>query len=399
MSILSASPLSPDGKENDFGRGSPTFSALLAPLEAQLPHLEPLESGCNRPLSYTFEYQVRGLIYYHVAACQSAQDLLQAAEADPFVNRLLVPASGLGQSTFYEANTCRGSEQMIALFYRLVSKASEHLPIAYSELGQLVAIDGSLIAASLSMRWADYRSFSRKAKVHIGFDLNRGLPRKVELTDGNGSERPFVSTFLEEDETAVIDRGYQDHKRFDQWIEQKRHFVARLRTNTKWEVIEALPFETGGSIFFFARVLLGDQPHQMTHPVYLVGFKAHGKVYYIATSRDDLSAEQIAFIFSLRWAIETFFAWWKRHLKVYHLISRHEHGVLLQLLAGLITYLLLVLYFHTQYKEAPSLRRLRQLRRDINHETHAMTTLTVHIFIQIDLTALVWLWRNTHAIF
>ena len=46
----------------------------------------------------------------------------------------------------------------------------------------------------------------------------------------------------------------------------------------------------------------------------------------------------------MRWEIETFFAWWKRHLKVYHLISRNPHGVLLQLLAGLATYLLLVLY-------------------------------------------------------
>ena len=118
-------------------------------------------------------------------------------------------------------------------------------------------------------------------------------------------------------------------------------------TNTTKEIIESLPFEKGTSIFFFAKVLLGDKTHAMTNPVYLVGFKAGGKIYYIATDRQDLTAEQIAFIFSLRWAIETFFAWWKRHLKVYHLISRSQYGVLNQLLAGLITYLLLVIYFHT----------------------------------------------------
>ena len=39
MSILSASPLSPLVKENEFVQRSPTFSELLAPLEGQLPYL------------------------------------------------------------------------------------------------------------------------------------------------------------------------------------------------------------------------------------------------------------------------------------------------------------------------------------------------------------------------
>lgn len=401
MSILFASPLSPTGKESDFGRGSPTFSALLSPLESQLPYLSPLESSSNRPLEYTFDYQVRALVYYHVETYSSALDLLEAAETDEFVNRLLVPERGLGQSTFYEANASRGSVQMSELFDRLYKKAAKQSPIAFGELGKLVVLDGSLIDACLSMTWADYRSSSRKAKMHLGFDLNRGLPRKMYLTDGNGAERPFVSMLLEEDETAVIDRGYQDHQKFDHWIEQNRHFLARLRNNSKWEIIEELPFEKGTSLFFFAKVLLGDGAHQMTHPVYLVGFTSQGKVYYVATDRADLSAEQIAFIFSLRWAIETFFAWWKRHLKVYHLISRTQHGVLLQLLAGLITYLLLVIYFHRRYKEPPSIRRLRQLRWDIRHEIQETIHLNIYMLIQVDIPFLIllWLWRNRLAIF
>ena len=34
------------------------------------------------------------------------------------------------------------------------------------------------------MYWADYRDGAKKAKVHIGFDLNRGIPKKIFLTDG-----------------------------------------------------------------------------------------------------------------------------------------------------------------------------------------------------------------------
>ena len=379
MSILSCSPLSPMVEEKGFPKGSPTFSVLLGPLEACLPYLTPLESGSNKPLTYTFAHQIRGLVYYHTETCTSAQDLLFAARCDGFVNRLLVPPSGLGKSTFYEANASRGSTQMIELVDRLSKKASKCVGRSYAELGHLVVIDGSLIGACLSMTWADYLGDVRKAKMHLGLDLSGSIPRKMILTEGRGAERPFVSHLLKEGETGVLDRGYQDHQRFDAWIAEGKHIVVRLKKNTKWEVIEALPFEKGTSIFFFSKVLLGDPVHRMTHPVYLIGFESRGKTYWIATDREDLTAEQIAFIFSLRWQVETFFAWWKKHLKVYHLISRNPHGVLVQLLSGLITYLLLVIYFHQRYGQRPCVKYLRQLRWDIRHETQPPTL--VHIYL------------------
>lgn len=39
---------------------------------------------------------------------------------------------------------------------------------------------------------------------------------------------------------------------------------------------------------------------------------------------------------ALRWEIETFFTWWKRHLQVYHLIARSQYGLIVQILGGLI---------------------------------------------------------------
>ena len=193
MSILSCSPLSV-GNNVETNPISPTFSMLIAPLETQLPHLTRLVSRSNRPLEFTFSHQVRALVYYHTEACTSGQDLLQAAHADPFVHALMVPDTGLGESTFYEANAQRGSQQMVELVERLAKQASKRLKIAYPELGRLVALDGSLIQACLSMRWAEYSSTQRKAKAHVGFDLNYGIPRRMALTEGTGAERPFVST-------------------------------------------------------------------------------------------------------------------------------------------------------------------------------------------------------------
>ena len=161
--------------------------------------------------------------------------------------------------------------------------------------------------------------------------------------------------------------------------------MARLKKNTQWELLESLPFVKGGKLFFFGKVRLTDKNHQMQPPVYLVGFRVARKVYWVATDRADLTAEQIAFIYLLRWEIETFFGWWKRHLKVYHLISRNRHGLLLELLSALITYLLLVLYCYRLYGERkPAIRRLRQWRGQIRDKT-GYAIYMVNIQIDVDV--------------
>jgi len=191
------------------------------------------------------------------------------------------------------------------------------------------------------MLWADYRDGAKKAKVHIGFGINRSIPRKIFLTDGKAGERPFVSQILAPGQTGIMDRGYQCHHCFDQWQEEGKHFACRIKSNTVRTCLEKYSTSQGSIVFYDAKVLLGQESsgNQTQRPVRLVGYRADGKNYWIATDRFDLTAEQIAQIYRLRWEIEKFFAWWKRHLRVYHLISRSEHGLMVQILSGLITYL------------------------------------------------------------
>ena len=100
-----------------------------------------------------------------------------------------------------------------------------------------------------------------------------------------------------------------------------------------------------------------------------MGYVVDDKEYWVATSRFDLSAEDVALVYKLRWDIETFFGWWKRHLRVYHLIARSQHGLMVQILSGLITYLLLTIYCHEEHEECVSIRRVRELRMKIMNET------------------------------
>ncbi|MBT4640511.1 MAG: transposase [Deltaproteobacteria bacterium] len=79
----------------------------------------------------------------------------------------------------------------------------------------------------------------------------------------------------------------------------------------------------------------------------------------------------MALIYKLRWDVEKFFGWWKRQLNVYHLISRTEYGLMVQIVTGLITYLLMAIYCHNQYKEKVSIKRVRELRSQILNEALA----------------------------
>jgi len=179
----------------------------------------------------------------------------------------------------------------------------------------------------------------------------------------------LVSQILSPGDTSVTDRGYQCHKSFDLWQEENKFFICRIKANTRKTVIRTNHVDPGSIVFYDSVVRLGTAgTNQTEKELRLVGYEARNVKYWIATNRYDLSAEQIAAAYKLRWDIENFFAWWKRHLKVYHLIARSRHGLMVQILAGLITYLLLAIYCHDQYQEKVSIKRVRQLRIQIQNE-------------------------------
>jgi len=346
-----------------------TYSKLMLPINETLPNLTPLKSNCNRPLQMSFEDQVNILVYFHLEEHHSGRHLLQVLKESHFARQYVAPEKGIQKSSFFEDISSRGLEQMMELFEKLYLKAAKQLPRGHEELGELTLIDGSLIDAVLSMYWADYRDGAKKAKVHVGFDLNHGIPKKVFLTDGKGDERPFVSKILSPGETGVMDRYYQRHKCFDEWQAEGKHFICRIKASTKKHEIRINNVQSGGIVFYDAVVLLGTPGvNQTEKEVRLVGYQVENTDYWIATDRHDLSAEQIAFAYKLRWNLEIFFGWWKRHLKVYHLISRSKYGLMTQMLAGLITYILLAIYCHDEYLEPVSVKRLREICINIRNE-------------------------------
>jgi hypothetical protein len=345
------------------------FKKFTKPIKKILSNITPLQSRGDRPLQMTFEDELNALIYFHLEEHSSGRHLLQTLEEDDFARDIIAPKDGIQKSSFFEAINNRGLEQLLQIFQLLYAKAATTLPKEYEDLGNLMSIDGSLIDAVLSMYWADYRDGAKKAKVHIGFDLNHSIPAQVFLTDGKADERPFATKIIAPGQTGVMDRYYQCHKNFDLWQTEGKHFVCRIKASTTIKCLRPLEVQPGTIVFYDATVLLGTpKVNQTEKELRLVAYRVDGKNYWIATDRYDLSAEQIAKIYRLRWNIEVFFGWWKCHLQVYHLIARSPYGLMVQILAGLITYLLLAIYCHEEYHEKVSIKRIRQLRIQIRNE-------------------------------
>ena len=200
---------------------SRTFEKLWKPIKFILPKTPHLVSRGDRPLQMTFEDQLKALVFFHLEEHKSGTHLVDVLKKDDFARENIAPENGIKKSSFFEAINTRGLEQLTYVFNELQAQATKTIPKEFEKLGNLVAIDGSLIDAVLSMTWADYRDGAQKAKIHLGFDINRSIPTKLFLTNGKAGERPFVSQILSDDQSAVLDRGYQSHKRFDKWQGEK----------------------------------------------------------------------------------------------------------------------------------------------------------------------------------
>ncbi len=84
-----------------------------------------------------------------------------------------------------------------------------------------------------------------------------------------------------------------------------KHFVCRIKERTTRTIIQQHDAMPDSHIFYDALVLLGTpNQNQTKNSVRVVGYEIAQVKYYVATDRHDLTAEQVASIYKLRWTIE-----------------------------------------------------------------------------------------------
>jgi hypothetical protein len=223
-------------------------------------------------------------------------------------------------------------------------------------LKDLVAVDGSLLPACARLAWALWLDEShRAAKMHVHFEVLRGIPVRVSVTAGNASEIMQLRWALEAGRLYVIDRGYAEYQLFADILDAKSSFIGRIRDNAVWQVIEERPVSAKARAAGVRRDLVvwlgGDESGKVfKQPLRVVEVQVRSarsgqtEVLLLATDRLDLDAELVALGYRFRWSVELFFRWFKCILARRHLLLESANGVRLQVYVAIIASLLLTLW-------------------------------------------------------
>ena len=323
----------------------------------------------NRCLFYD-QYACLLLLFFFNPIVKSLRAIQQASTLDK-VQRL-VGCSRVSRGSLSEASRVFDPELLHSLIGDLAAQA---LPIVHGKeaeaLRGLTAVDGSLLPALPKMAWALWLDPQHHAaKMHVHFDVLKGVPVEATVTTGNDSETAQLRATLQAQRLYVIDRGYAEYQLFQDIVDAKSHFIGRIRDNAVWTVAEERPLTPAAQAAGVRRdwvVWLGG-PQSGTvfkQPVRVLEVAtgktdAHGQpeILLLATSRLDLDAELVALGYRFRWAIELFFRWFKCILGCRHLLANSQDGVTIQIYLAIIASLLIGLWVGRK----PGVRTLEMLQ-------------------------------------
>jgi hypothetical protein len=309
----------------------------------------------NRRLFYD-QYACLLLLFFFNPVVKSLRSIQQASTLDK-VQRL-VGCGRVARGSLSEASRVFDPERLHAI---IGDVAAQTLPLAHGQeaeaLRGLTAVDGSLLPALPKMAWALWLDPQhRAAKMHVHFDVLKGVPVETTVTAGNDSETEQLRATLQAQRLYVIDRGYAEYQLFQDIIDADSAFIGRIRDNAVWTVVEERPLtaEAQAAGVRSDRIvwLGGPQSGSVFKQSVRVLEVDTGKtdrqgrpdILLLASNRLDLAAELVALAYRYRWTVELFFRWLKCILGCRHLLANSRNGVTIQVYLAIIASLLISLW-------------------------------------------------------
>jgi hypothetical protein len=163
--------------------------------------------------------------------------------------------------------------------------------------------------------------------------------------DEKANDKRFDAELLErlpQNGLLIFDLGFFKFPWFDEFSEQGKFFVTRLREKTAYRSVELL---SAGQCYRDEIIQMGQyRSNPCHHPVRLVSVRWSNVWYHYLTNVLDphrLTPEQVCELYRRRWRIEDAFALTKRLLGLSYLWVADRNGVEIQIYATWIFYLLL----------------------------------------------------------
>lgn len=333
------------------------YFALINPLLERLHEAGTERDQAGNRILHFDQYCSLILLFYFNPIVDSVRGIQQASELRKIQKALGCSRASLGSLS--EASGVFDADLLRQLIPELAEKV---LPTAQGKDAQalrgLIAVDGSLLPALPKMAWALWKDDKhRAAKMHVHFDVFKGIPTEVTITHGSGSERDELRQTLQSGHVYVVDRGYEDYQLLQDIVDAGSSFIARIQESAAYKILEERPLtneaKAAGVISDVILSRLGTDHHKnvVKARVRIVKVEtekldSQGKptVLVLITNLLDLPAELVALGYRHRWAVELFFRWLKCILGCRHLLANSINGVAIQVYLGIIASLLISLW-------------------------------------------------------
>lgn len=325
-------------------------------LDGQLTHLRDHCRHGNRSFFYD-QLVVAHLIAFFNPILAGLRKIEDVFELPAVRRRLKMPR--VPKSTLADAQKLFDPELLSPLFESLKARVI----LQKSDAGldgitrKLLAVDGSFFAVAGRIAWALYNHSARNnvtqgnVRIHLHFDILRGTPDHVTLTDGRASETEQLRQALRPDCFYVMDRGFQQYRLLDDIVANGSDFLLRLRKSALCEPIKTRALtadDLAAGVLGDALVRVGGRRTDdvVKQPMRLVEIFRPDKPdrpLRLLTNRLDLSADTIGAIYRHRWQVELFFRWLKCMANFGHFYSESARGMTMQIYIALIGTLLIAI--------------------------------------------------------
>jgi hypothetical protein len=328
------------------------YFRLLTPLLERLHDAGTERDRAGNRRLYFDNYGALILLYFFNPILTSLRGIQQASDLKKVQKRLGCARSSLGSLS--EASRVFDAALLEPLITELAGQAVPLVQGHEAEaLRGLTAVDGSLLPALPKMAWALWLDDQhRAAKLHLQFDVFKGVPLQASITAGTGSENDQLRAALQPGRLYVIDRGYAEYQLFQDIIDARSGFIGRVRDNAVYQIVDERPLTAEARQAGVRRDLIvwlgGDDSGQVFRQTLRLIEVATGKtdsqgrpeILLLASDRLELDALLIALGYKYRWTVELFFRWLKCILGCRHLLSTCQNGVTIQVYLAIIASLL-----------------------------------------------------------
>lgn len=217
--------------------------------------------------------------------------------------------------------------------------------------GVPMPVDGSFLRCLPKMVWATFRrkSDKRGVRLHLHYDIERGIPSAAEITKALGSEKKSLRKLLQSGRLYITDRGYIDYGLYQAIHDAKSFFVSRLKANSTYEVVEDRPLskadrQAGVVSDQWVRMGSAFTEGKLTASVRRLVIRGEDRKEVILLTNTDLSAELVGLLYRYRWQVELFFRWFKCILGCRNWLSLSPTGLTLQVYVALLASMLISLW-------------------------------------------------------